>query len=355
MTPRRAPRHGRSQPTHPSLPAPGREPERGVQRALLVWYRRSHRDLPWRHTRDPYAILVSEVMLQQTQAGRVAPKFLEFLQRFPDFDALAAAPPADVIRAWSPLGYNRRAVRLQRIAQRVVANGGHLSNTVEGLRSLDGIGDYTAAAVACFAFGRAAAVVDTNVRRVLTRAFVLSPPSLSGKGLGVRLVASLAQDLIPPNDPYDWNQAIMELGATVCLARAPRCPVCPIRTWCASADTLASATSTHSLSSSAGVPGEALSPRRGPLAAPGRVRRIAETRAPYRVESPFKGSGRYYRGRIVDRLRALSDGNALSLVALGTAIKPGFGDADLPWLHGLVKGLERDGLARLRDDRVSLP
>ena len=143
-----------------------------VRTDILAWYRRTHRDLPWRHTRDPYRILVSEVMLQQTQVDRVLPKFYEWLERYPTLADLAAAPRADVIRTWSGLGYNLRAVRLHEIARQAVEQyGGALPNTLEGLMALKGIGRYTAAAVMCFANGASEPVLDTNVRRVLGRIF----------------------------------------------------------------------------------------------------------------------------------------------------------------------------------------
>jgi endonuclease III len=148
-----------------------------VQAAVLAWYRSGHRDLPWRRTRDPYAVLVSEIMLQQTQVDRVIPKYQAFLAQYPTLQALAAAPRAEVIRNWAPLGYNLRAVRLHDIAQQAVAQfGGELPKTMDGLRSLRGIGRYTAAAVACFAHGQAEALLDTNVRRALGRIFAAEAP-----------------------------------------------------------------------------------------------------------------------------------------------------------------------------------
>ncbi len=285
--------------------------------ALLDWYDRNGRSLPWRGVRDPYAVLVSEVMLQQTQVDRVIPKYREFLGRFPDFEALAAAPVGDVIRAWSPLGYNRRAVRLHGIARAAVAGG--LPRDAEGLRGLEGIGDYTAAAVACFAFDAQVAVVDTNVRRVLTRlAGASNPPPAA--------LRRAAADLLPVGQAYAWNQAMMDLGATVCTAAAPRCGDCPFAVVCAFA-----------LKGS-----EVAGQTRG--------------RPPARkIETPFVGSRRYYRGRVVDWLRALPPGESTDLAGLGAAIKDGFSESDQPWLAALLAELEGDGLARVEDGRVSLP
>jgi A/G-specific adenine glycosylase len=184
-----------------------------LRAAVLSWYAREARDLPWRRTRDPYAILVSEVMLQQTQVARVVPRYEAWLARWPDAAALAAAPVADVLRAWVGLGYNRRALRL-REACAIVAREGWPRDAAR-LRALPGVGPYTAAAVASFAFGEQVAAVDTNVRRVAARL-----------GLGA------PEDLLA-EDAAAWNQAAMELGATVCRARAPRCDACPVDRWCA--------------------------------------------------------------------------------------------------------------------------
>jgi A/G-specific adenine glycosylase len=191
--------------------------------ALLDWYARVRRPLPWRFTRDPYALLVSEVMLQQTQAARVAPYYERFLARFPDPGALAAAPVRDVLTAWSGLGYNRRALALQGAA-RVVAEHGWPG----ALEELPGVGPYTAAAVASFAWDAQVAAVDTNVRRVIARwdGRERTPPALAAR----------AEELLPAGRAAAWNQALMELGATVCTPRAPRCGACPVRSGCSGPD-----------------------------------------------------------------------------------------------------------------------
>ena len=168
----------------------------------MAWYGENRRALPWRETRDPYAILVSEVMLQQTQVARVVPRYLAWLERWPTVEALAAATPAEVITAWSGMGYNRRAVNLHRCAVAVAALGG-FPREPEELRRLPGIGPYTAAAIACFAFGAQIAAPDTNARRVLERAF--GNPDLAP----------------PPGRAYEWNQALFDLGREVCIARTP--------------------------------------------------------------------------------------------------------------------------------------
>ena len=189
-----------------------------MSRALLRWYDAGRRDLPWRRTRDPYRILVSEVMLQQTQVARVVPYYERWLKAFPDEGGLARAPVAEVLRCWSGLGYNRRALALQR-ACAVVARDGWPAGAAE-MAALPGVGPYTAAAVASFAFGARVAVVDTNVRRVVQR--------WDGVEYGTAALRERARSLLPGSRVADWNQALMELGATVCTARAPRCGDCPV-------------------------------------------------------------------------------------------------------------------------------
>jgi A/G-specific adenine glycosylase len=246
--------------------------------ALLAWYDRVRRPLPWRSTRDPYALLVSEVMLQQTQAARVIPYYEAFLARFPDPAALAAASARDVLAAWSGLGYNRRALALQ-AAARVVAGRGWPAD----LSELPGVGPYTAAAVASFAWDAQRAAVDVNVRRVIER--------WDGRRRTPRALAGRAAALLPPARAAAWNQAMMELGATVCTARAARCGSCPVAIWCASA----------------GAPAPA------PPAAP---------------RERFEETDRYARGRIV---AALLDGETLPALAPER-------------LERALAGLARDGL-----------
>jgi len=239
---------------------------------LLRWYEREARDLPWRRTRDPWAILVSEVMLQQTQAARVVPYYERFLARFPDPAACAAAPAAAVLRAWSGLGYNRRALALHRAAGVVAREG-----WPDDLSSLPGVGPYTAAAVASFAFGASVLAVDVNVRRVLSR-----------RGL----------EVAEPSPQL--NQALMELGATVCTARAPRCDVFPLAEGC-----------------------------EGPGGAAPRGRARAR----------FEDTDRFVRGRVV---AALAEGSSLPDVAPER-------------LERALDGLERDGLIERSEGQLRLP
>jgi A/G-specific adenine glycosylase len=252
--------------------------------ALLDWYARERRDLPWRRTTDPYAILVSEVMLQQTQVARVVPRYLEWVERWPTAAALAAATRAEVLAAWVGLGYNRRAVALHEAARAVARDGWPAD-----LRILPGVGPYTAAAVASFAFGAPVAAVDTNARRVAAR-LGHGPPDA----------------LLPPERAADWNQAAMELGATVCTARTPRCDACPVAEWCASAGDPAVASSS-------------------------RVRSGGAER--------FEDSNRWVRGRVV---AALAKGEGLPA------------DIAVERLERALAGLVRDGLVRPVDGGFSL-
>ena len=281
------------------------------QEHLLNWYAANYRRLPWRETRDPYRILVSEIMLQQTQAERVVPKYLEFLERFPTLNALADAPASEVIRAWAGLGYNRRALNLQRACRAVVDRyGGVMPSDPVELESLPGIGPYTAGAVACFAFEQDVGFVDTNIRRVIHR--VLAGPELPEAKLTGREIDQAARDLVPAGHGYQWNQALMELGATICRARITECERCPLQAECRARPTIQSVL--------AGLP-----------------------RSARRPEPKFETTSRYFRGRIIDALRSAGTAGR-SLADLGAAIKPDFSPSDAAWIAAHVAGLERDGL-----------
>ena len=282
-----------------------------VRCGLLGWFDVHARDLPWRRTRDPYAILVAEVMLQQTQVDRVIPYYERWLAQFPDVAALAAAPTADVITAWAGLGYNRRAVNLQRTARFVVdERGGQFPDTVTELLALPGVGPYTAGAIAAFAFEQDVAFIDTNMRRVLHR--LAFGPDVPDQLRHDREVLLVARQLVPPGDGWRWNQALIEFGALQCTARKPACLICPLNEVCASYPAIQGALS-------------------------------QQPRKSRKMEPAFAGSNRYYRGRIIDALRAAPP-RGLPLTVLGPAIKPDFALADLPWLDGVVAGLAKDGL-----------
>jgi A/G-specific adenine glycosylase len=204
---------------------------RGVRRLLLAWFRGAKRDLPWRRTRDPYRIFVAEMMLQQTQVSRVEGFYERFLKQFPTVRSLARASADDVLCAWAGMGYYRRARNLHAAARTMVnEHGGRVPGTAEALLALPGVGRYTAGAVASIAFGRPAPVVDGNVARVLCRLFAIDRPI---KEAGTRhALWACAEALVSRRAPGTFNQALMDLGATVCVPRAPRCPDCPLATLC---------------------------------------------------------------------------------------------------------------------------
>lgn len=306
-----------------------------VHHHLLKWYAAQQRDLPWRSTDDPYAILVSEIMLQQTQVDRVLPKYQQFLATFPTLAELAAAPTAEVISAWVPLGYNMRAVRLQSIARQVIAEyDGRIPDTIDDLLKLKGIGRYTAGAIACFAYRKQVATVDTNIRRVLHRIFLgleYPKPKINDAEM-----LTFAKRVLPADEAYNWNQALMDLGATICTSNNPQCTFCPLQTNCTAYVEMGQ----HSLFPSGIVLRQ--------------LRKVAEKKTTYQTQ-PFTSTNRYFRGRIVDLLRAVPASERMTLVALGQQIKPTFCDDDLPWLKKVVAGLAKDGLLDYAEDGVRLP
>jgi A/G-specific adenine glycosylase len=203
-----------------------------LRRRLLQWYRRAGRDLPWRRSRDPYRVWVSEVMLQQTTVRAVVPYYERFLERFPTVAALATAPEEDVLAAWSGLGYYHRARNLLRGARHVAAHHeGRFPASLEAALAVPGVGLYTASAILSIAYGVALPVVDGNVRRVLSRLYALRGPAWRKDAP----YYNRADEVLDRESPGDWNQAVMELGATICLPRRPACPVCPLRSSCRAA------------------------------------------------------------------------------------------------------------------------
>jgi len=218
-------------PPEASLPRANKARIQHFQAELLHWFQANGRDLPWRQTRDPYHILVSEMMLHQTQVDRVIPKYHEFLEAYPTFDALAKAPVEEVEQLWRPLGYNFRPTRLHAIAQCVIRqHDGKLPDTLDGLQSLCGIGRYTAGAILNFAFHKDAPILDTNVRRVLQRFFAV--PGDPHRAPAHKQLWSLAELVIPPGKGFIFNQAILDFGALLCTARNPLCPKCPLKRDC---------------------------------------------------------------------------------------------------------------------------
>jgi A/G-specific adenine glycosylase len=276
-----------------------------AQAAILSWYAAAGRPLAFRRTRDPYAILVSEAMAQQTQAARAAAYWERFLDRFPTVEALADATPADVLRAWAGLGYDRRALALWRAARVIVdVHGGQVPSTVAELQALPGVGPYTARAVAALAWGAPVGAVDVNVRRVLGRMRAGAADALPARDLQV-----LADASVPPGDPRGWTHALMDLGATVCKPRTPRCEACPARRWCVAAAEGGGATT----------------------ARPTTDRRPAVA---------FASTNRWLRGRILDRLRSAADGEWVHLDGP-------IGEHPPARVAAAAAGLARDGLVEL--------
>lgn len=284
---------------------------------LLQWYARHGRThLPWRTTRDPYRIVVSELMLQQTQVERVIPLYLAFIDRFASFEALAAADAADAVRAWRGLGYNSRATRLHALARAVVERyAGTLPSDLGALLALPGIGPYTAAAVRAFAFERDDAAVDVNLRRVVHRVKlgIEHPPRAGERELDMLAIAA-----VPAGRAHDWNSAMMDLGATLCTARAPKCLVCPLRDACEAAPI-------------------------DPAQLAERARRHAPRRAPH-SEKAFERTTRFLRGRIVDRLRDVPPREAIAIETLRDDLARVVPADRLHEIPGVIEALIRDGI-----------
>jgi A/G-specific adenine glycosylase len=285
-------------------PAPSISEE--VVPELLSWGGPRLRDLPWRRTRDPWGVLVSEVMAQQTQVARIIPRWEVFMERFPTPEALASAPLADLLRLWQGLGYPRRARALHDAAGRIAA-AGRFPATVEELMDLPGVGPYTARAVTAFAFGLDVGVLDTNVGRMLAR--------LVGERLRPAAAQALADELVPEGDAWIWNQVVMDFGATVCTARSPGCGGCPVKRQCAWAG---SAERSDPARGSAGVSGK---------------------------QARFEGSDRQARGRL---LAALVDG------AVPVGVVPSVMQRDPALADRLLADLVAEGLCRRIDGEIVL-
>jgi A/G-specific adenine glycosylase len=284
-----------------------------VRAQVLEWFGRCGRDLPWRRTRDPYRVVVAEVLAQQTQAERAAEAFPHFLARFPDPAALASATPAEVLRQWQGLGYNRRALALRACARAVVERGGWPS-TLGELVALPGVGPYTARAVACFALGQDVAPVDTNVARVLARALVGADPSQLTQAQRQRL----ADTALPRGRAWEWSSALMDVGSAHCRPR-PRCAGCPLAASC------------RWLALGAAAP--ASSPR---------------------PAAPFSNSDRRWRGAVVRVLAAEPEG--MDEPALAAAVAAAAAERPPGWFSALLARLESEGLVgRDRQGRYHLP
>lgn len=292
----------------PSAVAVRRVVPAALVNAVLAWYDATGRRLAFRATRDPYAVLVSELMAQQTQAARAADSWTAWMARFPTVEALAEAPLADVLRAWAGLGYNRRAVYLQRAARSIVArHRGRVPSRIAELEALPGVGRYTARAVAAIAFGQAVGAVDTNVRRVLGRVVAGGPETLGPAGL-----QALADATVPHDRPGEWTHALMDLGARLCVPRRPRCADCPAIAWCryAAGDR----------------------PDAAPPVAPPRPR----------PDPAFRLTNRWLRGRIVARARDAEPG-------AWTRFDEAIGSHGPHAVRDAVTALASEGLLEVRD------
>ncbi len=310
--------------------APAAAELRNIQRALLAWHRDQGMHAPWRESGDPYEVLVAAVMAQQTQMSRVMPSYERFVAAFPTVESLAEASAGDVIRVWAGMGYNQRAIRLHRAA-RTIVDGGWPHNAA-ALAQIDGIGPFTAAIIASFAFSQPAACVDTNVRRVLGR--LSGDETIDGKRL-----QSLADSMLAVHEPARWNQAVMDYGARVCTIR-PRCGECVVSRWCPSRRDHP-ATNGH----------------RGPAT----LLRVADEPAAYTArpkpkrQPKFEGSARWWRGRIIDALRALPPGSSMTVTALRAALSGAGKPPPAEELKVLVSALESHGLVVTKGSRIALP
>ena len=304
------------------LPSPA--DRRDLRGAVLAWSARHGRELDFRvdGRRDPWGILVSEVMAQQTQISRVEERWPGFMAEFPTPAAMAAASPADVIRAWRGMGYNRRALNLHRAAVAISAAGGRVPGDVDALMGLPGIGPYTARAVAAIAFGIPVGAVDVNVRRVLGRILAGDPGTGRRASVPPASLQAAADALVDPDRPGTWTHALMDIGATVCRPARPSCGSCPAQPWCRAAR----ATPTRAAAAS-------------PRATASRATRRGLTRArPAPV--PFEMTTRWLRGRLVDRLRDAAPGEAL-------AVDGPFGAHSAEAVARALAGLARDGMVEL--------
>ncbi len=281
----------------------------------MLWYKENGRDLPWRKTHDPYTILVSELMLQQTQVDRVVVKLPLFIKKFPSFSSLAAASVSEVIRAWQGMGYKNRIMRFQKVAQQVVSKyEGILPSDPLVLETLPGIGKYTAHAVACFAFNAQVPVVDINVRRIYSRVFYKQ--KFFHNLISEEEAWKKAEELLP-KQAYDFNQALMDIGSTICKATAPKCMKCPIASHCKSANRL--------------------------------IQGIRTTSAePNRDGVP----NRIYRGKIVEYLRNHGRGKTITIAK---SVVPGYTVKEQDWLICLIRALIKDGLITEKEGMLSLP
>ncbi len=295
---------------------------------LLQWYEKNKRDLPWRDAPTPYNVLVSEIMLQQTQVSRVIEKYVEFLSLFPTLKDLAEASRADVIKAWSGLGYNRRALLLHRFAQAVMEKyKGEIPSSPSELRTLPGIGSYTAGSIVAFAFNHPEPALDVNVRRIFSRFFHGADKGLPGTSAEEKELSTLVRSSIPTGKSSIFHNALMDFGSLVCTRDNPSCSSCPLVSSC----------------------------RFAPLYKEhqGKVLCVMEKKQePGKMEGGKHIPNRIFRGRIVEFAR--NNEGTILFAAFGKAIKKDYGDADRKWLEGLCQTLQDDGLLVVAVERGSI-
>jgi A/G-specific adenine glycosylase len=292
------------------LDQPGEAVPDAAREAILAWYAATGRELAFRATADPYAVLVSELMAQQTQAERAADAWTRWMARWPTVRDLAAAPVAEAVRAWAGLGYNRRAVALHRAAQEIVReHGGEVPSSVEALERLPGVGPYTARAVAAIAFGMPVGAVDVNVRRVLGRLAAGGPEAFTPASM-----QALADAAVPPGDAAAWTHAVMDLGARLCKPSKPRCADCPAYAWCRYAA------------------GER----------PSVAREGSQPTGRHRPSPPFESTNRWLRGRVLERARSVPDG-------AWAGYRDAIGDHGVGAVREAVLSLGADGLLDVRE------
>ena len=287
---------------------------------LLAWYRKNKRELPWRRTTDPYAIFISELMLQQTQVDRVIPKYKAWLERFPNWKKLATASTPDIIHAWSGLGYNRRGLYARDAAKQIVTNG--IPTTLEGWREIKGVGPYMAAAIMEFAQHERAVVLDTNVRRVAGRLFVgdAFPSPVDDK----KILPTLDEATPKSGEHWDLPQAFMDFANAVCLHRSPKCATCPLRNDCKAA--------WYFLGTNKAKPPKKISTER--------------------VRTGKKYPDRIYRGRI---LKIVLEQERVGQGALGPLIDETYTSKDAPWVQAMLDRLVADGLLARSGKHLTLP
>ncbi len=285
---------------------------------LINWYKKEGRDLPWRNTTDPYLILISEIMLQQTQVSRVIEYFDQWLKQFPDWNALAKAPRSDVLHAWAGLGYNRRALALHEIAKQVAENG--VPDSEEEWLKMKGIGPYTAAALTIFSLRHRAEPIDTNIRRVLGRVFY--GITFPRQKLDKKLRKKMRKELLDIDEFYDIPQALFDLANSHCL-KIPSCANCPIRDHCKASEKFVT----------------------------GRFKVPKKKQSTERIQSGKQFPDRIYRGRILKAVRdGESDPNRIAMT-----VDEAFTQKDTDWFNNMIHRLENDGLITVKDDMLYLP